>query len=183
MIPADRGGVCAPSNATVFGAAYPSEQTHRRVGAPMVLAITTQGTAMYTMPPTRDEQFLDMLGAFRLSGGLARGQEMATLLARHSGDNVGTLARWMVRGEVVHFDWQQETWLPLFQFRGSNMAIRSGVGAVLDEFRDVLDPWEIGQWFACPCASLGGRTPADAMALNPDGVLQAARCDRYVVDA
>lgn len=138
---------------------------------------------MYTMPTTRDEQFLAMLGAFRLSGGLARGHEMASLLDRRSGEHIGTLARWVVEGEVIHFDWRQETWFPLFQFGGSNMVIRSGVGAVLDELRDVLDPWEIGQWFACPCASLGGRTPADAMALNPDGVLQAARCGRYVVDA
>jgi hypothetical protein len=134
---------------------------------------------MYTMPTTRDEHFLDMLGAFRLSGGLARGHEMASLLARRSGDNIGMLARWMVNGEVVHFDWQHETWIPLFQFGGSTMAIRSGVGAVLDEFRDVLNPWEIGQWFACPCASLDGQKPADAMALNPDGVLHAARCDPF----
>jgi hypothetical protein len=138
---------------------------------------------MYTMPTTRDEQFLDMLGGFRLSGGLVRGHEMASLLSKRSEDGTGTLARWMVEGEVIHFNWRHETWFPLFQFGGPNMVIRSGVGAVLDELRGVLDPWEIGQWFACPCAALGGRTPADAMAFHPVEVLQAARCDRYVVDA
>lgn len=132
---------------------------------------------------TREEQFLTMLNGYRLSGGLARGHDLVPLLARRSGLNIGTLARWIVKGEVVHFEWQQETWFPMFQFGGQDMALRAGVIQVLKEFSGVLDPWETAQWFACPSDALGDRTPADDMALHPDRVLHSARCERYVVDA
>lgn len=132
---------------------------------------------------SRDHQFLNMLDGFRLSGGLAQGHDLIPLLANRSGLNIGTLARWIVEGEVVHFEWQHETWLPLFQFSGPDMALRAGVRQVLKEFRGVLDPWETAQWFACPSEALGGRTPADEVAIHPEEVLQAARCERYVVDA
>lgn len=134
-------------------------------------------------PATRDEQFLNMLDAFRLTGGLARGHEVTSLLYRKSGLNVSTLARWVVEGDVVCFDWQHDTWFPMFQFSGQDLAIRLGVRQVLKEFDGVLDPWETAQWFACPCATLGCRSPADEMAHNPDRVLEAARSSRYVVDA
>lgn len=132
---------------------------------------------------TRDEQFLTMLNGYRLSGGLARDHDLVPLLNRRSGLNIGTLARWIVEGEVVHFEWQQQTWFPMFQFGGQDMALRAGVSQVLKEFSGVLDPWETAQWFASPCAALGGRTPADDMALHPDGVFHSARCERYVVNA
>lgn len=131
----------------------------------------------------RHEQFLNMLDGFRLSGGMAQGHDLAPLLSSRSGLNIGTLARWIVEGEVVHFEWRHETWLPMFQFGGPDMALREGVRQVLKEFSGVLDPWETAQWFACPSEALGGRTPADEVAIRPDGVLHSARCERYVVDA
>lgn len=134
-------------------------------------------------PATRDEQFLNMLGAFRLTGGLARGHEVTSLLHRKIGLNVSTLARWVVEGEVVCFEWQHDTWFPMFQFSGQDLAIRLCVRQVLKEFDGVLDPWETAQWFACPSANLGCRSPADEMAHNPDLVLEAARSSRYIVDA
>lgn len=132
---------------------------------------------------TRDEQFLAMLNGYRLSGGLARDHDLVSLLNRRSGLNIGTLARWIVEGEVVHFEWQQETWFPMFQLGGQDMALRAGVSQVLKEFSGVLDPWETAQWLASPSAALGGRTPADDLALHPDGVFHSARCERYVVNA
>jgi hypothetical protein len=130
----------------------------------------------------RDEQFLSMLRSFRRSGGLARSDDVASLLASRSGLNIGTLARWMVEGEVIHFDWQHETWFPMFQFGRPDMSPNVGVGRVLQEIRDVFDPWEIAHWFARPCAFLAGRTPADSMELDPNSVLHAARFERRVVD-
>jgi len=131
----------------------------------------------------RDDQFVSMLRGFRLSGGLARGHDLATLLAGRARLDIGTLARWIVGGEVVHFDWQRETWFPMFQFCGSDLAPRAAVSRVLMELRDVLDPWETAQWFARPSTALANRSPADALDLDPDLVLHAARCDRYIVDA
>ena len=131
----------------------------------------------------RHEQFLTMLDGFRLSGGTALGHDLAPLLSSCAGLSIGGLARGIVEGEVVHFEWQHETWLPLFQFSGPDMALLAGVRQVLKEFSGVLDPWETAQWFACPSEDLGGRTPADEVALRPDSVLHSARCERYVVDA
>jgi hypothetical protein len=131
----------------------------------------------------RDDQFVGMLRAYRLSGGLARGHDLATLLASRSRLDIGTLARWIVSGEVVHFDWQQETWFPMFQFGGPDMAPRAAVSRVLKELHDVFDPWDTAQWFARPSVALANRSPADALGIDPDLVLHAARCDRYVVDA
>jgi len=131
----------------------------------------------------RDEQFVTMLRGYRLSGGLARGNDLAMLLASRSRLDIGTLARWIVGGEVVHFDWQRETWFPMFQFGGADLTPRPSVSRVLTELRGVLDPWDTAQWFATPSATLGSRTPADALERDPDLVLDAARCDRYVVDA
>lgn len=151
-----------------------------------------QRPAVVPLPPddvrggsnaTRHGQFLSMLSGFRLSGGMAQGHDLAPLLSSRSGLSIGSLARWIVEGEVVHFEWQRETWLPLFQFSGPEMALREGVRQVLKEFSGVLDPWETAQWFACPSEALGGRTPADTVALQPDVVLLFARCERYVVDA
>jgi len=133
-------------------------------------------------PTTRDEQFLNMLGGFRLTGGLIRGLDLTLLLSKRSGMDVGRLTGWIVEGEVVHIDWQHETWLPMFQFCAPDMALHAGVQPVLKEFCGVLDPWETAQWFALESPSLGSRTPADAMALHQDQVLHAARCDRFTLD-
>jgi hypothetical protein len=132
---------------------------------------------------TQNEQFLAMLRSFRRSGGLARGHDVASLLASRSGLNIGNLARWIVEDEVVHFDWQCDSWFPMFQFGGPDMTPRPGVSRVLKELRGVFEPWDTAQWFARPCAALAGMTPADAMPLDPEKVWRAARCDRFVVDA
>jgi hypothetical protein len=130
----------------------------------------------------RDAEFLSMLCSYRRSGGLARSQEMASILASRS-VSIGTLARWVVEGEVIHLQWQDDTWFPIFQFGGPDLSPSAGVSRVLMELRGVLDPWDTAHWFACPSAALSGRIPADAMEIDPDLVLHAARRDRYVIDA
>ena len=130
----------------------------------------------------RDDEFVSMLCGFRRSGGLARGHEMASILARRCA-GISELARLIAEGSVVHFDWRHDTWFPIFQFVGPSLAASPGVNRVLNEFRGVLDAWDTAHWFACPSAALVGLTPADAMESGPEWVLQAARCDRYLVDA
>lgn len=130
----------------------------------------------------RDTEFLSMLSSYRRSGGLAQSQEMASILARRSA-SIGTLARWVVEGEAIHLQWQDETWFPVFQFVGADLSPSAGVSRVLMELRGVLDPWDMAHWFACPFSTLSGRIPADAMRSDADLVLYAARRDRYVIDA
>ena len=131
----------------------------------------------------RDQQFVSLLQGFRPSGGLSRAHSVAEWLASRCGQNVGTLARWMVRGEVLHFEWQSDSWLPMFQFHTTATTPHSVVGLVLKELEGVFDPWETAQWFARPSIALGGRMPADAVASDADAVLQVARFDRYLADA
>lgn len=125
----------------------------------------------------QDEQFVDMLRAFRRSGGLIRDRHLASLLVSRSASNIGLVARWIVEGKVVHFNWQQDTWFPMFQFVGPGMAPRTGVSGVLRELRGVCDPSDIAQWFAQPSPALGHATPADSMELDPERLVHAARCD------
>jgi hypothetical protein len=123
-----------------------------------------------------------MLCSYRRSGGLARSQEMASILASRS-VSIGTLARWVVEGQVIHLQWQDDTWFPIFQFGGPDLSPSAGVRRVLTELRGVLDPWDTAHWFVCPSGALSGRIPADVMEVDPDLVLHAARRDRYVIDA
>jgi len=123
-----------------------------------------------------------MLRGFRPGGGLARSGELTSILAGRSA-HIGTLARWIVQGEVIHLDWQHDTWLPVFQFGRPEFAPSAAVKRVLDEFRGVLDPWDSAYWFASPSAALGGRTPAQALEADAELVFEAARLYRYGVDA
>ena len=88
---------------------------------------------------------------------------------------------------MAHFDWQHDTWLPMFQFDLTAMTPHPSVAGVLKELAGVFDPWETAQWFASPCLALHGRTPASAVASavasDTQAVLQAARYDRFVADA
>jgi hypothetical protein len=129
----------------------------------------------------RDEQFLILLRGFRRSGGLARGRDLVALPGGHAALDVGSLARWMVEGQVIHLEWQDDTWFPVFQFDGRARAPRAVIGRVLAEFAGVFDAWETAQWFARPCPALGGHAPADAVESDPEGVWALARCDRFVV--
>ena len=148
---------------------------------------TGLGVASALGDVARDQQFLSLLQSFRPSGGVSRSQGVTDLLFSRCGQDVGTLARWIVRGEVVHFDWQHDTWLPLFQFDLTTMTPHPSVAGVLKELAGVFDPWETAHWFASPCLALRGRTPANAVAgaaaSDAQAVLQAARYDRFVADA
>ena len=136
---------------------------------------------------SRDRLFLSLLHRLRPSGGVSRAQSVTDWLFTRCSQHEGTLAHWIVRGEVVHFDWQRDTWLPMFQFALTTMTPHPVVAGVLKELAGVFDPWETVQWFANPCLALHGRTPASAVAgaveSDASAVLQAVRYDRFIADA
>ena len=129
----------------------------------------------------RDRQFAAMLRAFRETGGLARGDEVAESLAQRGVGDISRLARTIVSGEVLGFDWKGEVWVPLFQFDLRSMAIRPEVRQVTGELPPDFDTWAQAMWFAMPNVRLGERTPADALARDLPSVLDAARADRFAV--
>lgn len=126
----------------------------------------------------RDRQFVAMLRAFRETGGLARGDEVAELLAQRQAGDVSRLARWIVAREVVAFDWRGELWVPLFQFHLADMALRPQVQQVARSLGGNLSPWDLALWFSTPNPRLQGQLPADVLGSEPLAVLAAAVGER-----
>jgi hypothetical protein len=127
-----------------------------------------------------NRQFMAMLDSYRETNGLARAQEVFTMHSFHHGNDAASLARWIVKREVVSFDWQSKVWVPLFQFDRTTMSIVPGMNPVLSVLNPFFGPWEMALWFAEPNRSLQGRTPAAAMGSDPHGVLSAACMDRFI---
>lgn len=128
-----------------------------------------------------DHRFINMLDGYRESGGLARAEEVLALFRRCDGPDVAVLARWIARRELICFEWQQQTWIPLFQIDRVHLCPDARLKAVFTELNRVYDQWEMGNWFALPNPWLAERTPVEAFPCDPCAVLDAARADRFVV--
>lgn len=131
----------------------------------------------------RDAQFIELLNGYRRSGGLARATEMMYWLRQRGAEEIATVARWIAKQEVVHFEWQTETWLPVFQFGADDLRPHAAVHRSILELAPLMPPWELAQWFARTNVELAGRCPADVLAADPEALWQAARADRYLLDA
>lgn len=135
-------------------------------------------------PSTQDrlqvQQFDLMERAFRPGGGLVGGDELARLLRSRYWQPISVLARWIVGREVVSFEWQSNTMLPLFQFDLSTMTVRPRVADILSEITDVFDDWDVALWLAQPNAWLDDDAPVAVLELDSQAVLDAARADRYI---
>ena len=129
-----------------------------------------------------DQQFMAMLDGYRDSGGLARTHEVLALSKRCGDPDAATLADWVAQREVISFEWQSQTWLPLFQFTRPDLRPLPALARVLAELTSVCDPWELAAWLVQPNPWLANRTPVDALAANLPAVLDAARAERFVVN-
>lgn len=128
----------------------------------------------------RDLQFVELLNAFRRSGGLARVPEVAARFQMCGGNDVSPLAGWINRRQVISFEWQTKRWIPLFQFNPVGLSLRAGLNHVLNELLGVCDDWELAAWFAQPSPWLAERTPADMLAVAAPQVFNAARAERFL---
>jgi hypothetical protein len=130
--------------------------------------------------PDRDRRFVDMLAAYRQTGGLARGDEVVEMLQYAGSFDVSRLARAIVTREVLSFDWRGELWVPLFQFDLKAMSLREAPQRVAAELAGAFDGWTLAVWFATPNSWLAGRMPVEVIGDYPGDVFQAARADRFV---
>ncbi|CAN7472665.1 hypothetical protein [Rhizobacter sp. LjRoot28] len=119
----------------------------------------------------RDRCFVSMLRAFRETGGLVRGDEVAELLAQRGAGDVSRLARWIVSREVIAFDWRGELWVPLFQFDLADMSLRAEVRQVARALESSLDGWGIAVWFSAANARLDERAPVEVVVDDPAALL------------
>jgi len=126
---------------------------------------------------SRDALFVEMLRAFRRSGGLAR--EAEVLDRSRACDSPG----WRVdsiTGTIICFEWEQHFWLPWFQFDPADMSLRPGPANVIAELSPVFDGWAMAAWFAQPNLWIGNARPVDLIDECLASVLGAARADRFI---
>lgn len=144
----------------------------------------SQPAAGPSTAPWRDDaaaaQHIMMVDAYRRTGGLVSGAEVALLLRRHSRQPLSLLARWIVARRVVSFVWHSEILVPLFQFDRHDMSLRREIGQVVDELADTFDDWELAAWFAQPNSWLQDAAPVELIDVDQPAVLQAARADRFI---
>ena len=145
-----------------------------------VLSATPRRQMLSYSQRLEDRQFLEMEQAFRATGGLVSGDELARRLRRHADQPISTLARWIVERRALSFAWQTRTLLPMFQFDLSDMTLRPTVTAVARELKDVFDDWDLVLWFARPNVWLSDSAPVDLIAADAPAVLDAARADRFI---
>jgi len=126
-------------------------------------------------------EFSAMACSFAGTGGLLGADELAGRVAHGVGNGVGVVARWIVGRRVLCLHWQGGYWLPAFQFTRPCFLLRASMAAVLGELAPVLDDWTLARWCCDPNDWLAGRTPAAALHLAPDDVLDAARAHRFAL--
>ena len=130
-------------------------------------------------PVADDAGFIELLGAYRRSGGLVRLAEIAALLdRRRTGTGVAALAAWLARQSVISFEWQAQAWLPWFQFKHPGYVPAPALAAVIAALSPVYGGWDLACWFARPNSSLADMPPVDLLDINPEAVLHAARAQR-----
>jgi hypothetical protein len=123
-----------------------------------------------------DAEFGAFVVACRASGGLARGDELACQLKERGCGDFSSLARQIVAGEVFSFRWQDDFWVPLFQFDAERgMAVKPALAGVLAALGPLLDGPRLAAWFTQANAHLDGQMPADRLDGDAAGVLRAAR--------
>ena len=121
-----------------------------------------------------------MLAAFRVTGGIARGDDLARLLEYLQRGDFVALARRLVSREVCGFEWHESFWVPMFQFELRDLSIKPGPQRVLAELAAELDGWNRAAWFARPNTWLDEQRPVDLLDSDLAAVLEAARTDRFV---
>lgn len=136
------------------------------------------GQVVSTTPGERE--FRALCSAFRNSGGMLRGDDLARLLEDHRCGDFVSLARFISRHEIFSFDWREAVWVPMFQFDLRDLSIRPGPQRVLAELGGAYDGWALASWFSQPNVWLRGARPVDLLDADLGHVLRAARADRFV---
>ncbi len=129
----------------------------------------------------QDRRFVELLGAYRASGGLARAQEVRALHQRRGATERRALARRIAGRELISFEWQAQAWLPLFQFTGGDMGLLPGLAPVLAELVPLYDGWEVAEWFVREAPALDNASPLALLPQAWQQVLEAARMEHFIL--
>src|SRR5205085_220740 len=130
---------------------------HPRIWLPPISPEASAGASRW--PEQRRFRVLER--AFRKTGGIVCGDDLASLLRGRWEQPLSKVARWIVGRHAVSFTWRSAILLPMFQFDPPSLALRPSVADVVEELRDVFDDWDLASWFAEPNAWLGDAAPVD----------------------
>ena len=120
------------------------------------------------------------MSAYRPSGGIARGDDLSYHLSAAEPGYLTHLARQIVSGCILNFQWRQSFWVPLFQFEPGSSQVKTCVSQAMGELIPAFDSWETAVWFVQPHTLLNSERPLDVLDKKPNDVLEAARNDRFV---
>lgn len=134
--------------------------------------------AIATAPTGRG--FRAILAAFKATGGIARGDDVARLLEGHGVDDFIGLARLIAARDVLGFEWRHTLWIPMFQFDLRDLSIKPAAQRVLKELGTGFDAWACAAWLATPNSWLDHHLPVDLLDTQLTRVLEAARADRFI---
>jgi hypothetical protein len=130
---------------------------------------------------TIDEREIDaMRDAYRKTGGIARGDDLARWMKESGSGDILHLAKLLVSGVIFSFDWRSTFWVPMFQFDLGDLSIRQAPRRVIAQLGSSFDGWAISTWFSQPNSRLKGRRPVDLLESNLPQVLESARIDRFI---
>jgi len=145
-------------------------------------------TLQLIRPPSRhghaaassDADQSTMRSAFERAGGVLSSHALEQALRRHVDQPLSTLGKWIVKREVVIFHSEQQSMLPLFQFRPHDMSLRPEIAHIVSELVGVFDDDDLALWFTTPNCWLGDALPIDVLDDDAERVIEAARADRFI---
>ncbi|MBC7918085.1 MAG: hypothetical protein H7Y28_09790 [Rhodoferax sp.] len=130
--------------------------------------------------PQADVQFLALVNAYQATGGLAWIGDLESMFMLRSTGSAESFSDAVADRQVVHFEWQNQVWLPLFQFDLVRMQTHSALAPVLDTLNGLYNDWDIAEWFSRVNPWLKGRSPAQTLVAEPAAVLDAASAEVFV---
>jgi hypothetical protein len=104
------------------------------------------------------------------------GDALGAMLPQQHRGNFVTLARMIAGRKIVAFNWQGQSWIPMFQFDSIDLTFKPGLCRILDELAGAPSGWTIAAWFVEPNGLLSGQRPLDLMQTDWQAVLAAAQC-------
>lgn len=157
---------------------------HRARKSPLP-SLSTQPDASSAPTFAKDDidsefQFTAMAVAYARHGGMPHADEVVEWLRCRRDQPLSVLARWIVSHELITIDWHHHMLIPMFQIDPCSSGLRPGCREIIAELKDVMDDWELAQWFATSNPWLGGLAPVDMLALSWREVFNAARVARFI---
>lgn len=143
--------------------------------------VTSVGSDHEQARRAEDRQFAAMQRTFVDTGGIVTGDQLVDLLRKRASQPISVLARWIVAREVVSISSRGHLLIPLFQFDARSMELLACMPPILGELVGSFDDWELAQWFATPNAWTDDVAPAEMVFHDGRAVLEAARCDRFLL--